>query len=248
MNRKLMLALVVLVIAGLSIGTAAPAMSQGNVARADTVIFDIDETHITEPYNFNNLDNTGGVLLQNGMHQAMYEPLFILNYETGKIEPYLGTAFTSNATLDVWTLKLRDGVMWSDGVPFTADDVVFTIQTLLDDKTATLRNAADMQTWVKAVKKVDDKTVEFDLTNPNPRFQLDYFSVRIWGNFNIVPMHIYKGQDPATFTFYDKDKGWPVGTGPYKLTSAGPTQFVYDLDRTGGVPRPASMPCPSRSA
>jgi peptide/nickel transport system substrate-binding protein len=200
------------------------------VAREDTVIFDIDATSIGDPFNFNILDNSGGQLPQNGLHQAVLEPLFILNYETGKIEPYLGTSFTSNSALDVWTLKLRDGVTWSDGVPFSADDVVFTVQTLLDDKTATLRDAANMQTWVKAVKKIDASTVEFDLTAPDPRFQLDYFSVRIWGNFNIVPEHIYKGQDPATFKFYDPAKGWPVGTGPYKLTSASPTQFVYDED------------------
>src|SRR5258708_4634773 len=200
------------------------------VAREDTVIFDIDATSIASPNNFNILDNSGAALHQIALHQAVLEPLFILTYETGKIEPYLGTAFMPNSTQDVWTLTLRDGVTWSDGVAFSADDVVFTVQTLLDDKTATLRNAADMQTWVKTVKKVDAKTVEFDLKAPDPRFQLDYFSVRIWGNFNIVPEHIYKGQDPATFKFYDPAKGWPVGTGPYKLTSASPTQFVYDLD------------------
>src|SRR5258708_7899117 len=210
---------------------AIQATAQTQVAREDTVIFDIDATSIADPYSFNIFNvGSGASVAQGGLHQAVLEPLFILNYETGKIEPYLGTAFTPNSTQDVWTLKLRDGVTWSDGVAFGADDVVFTVQTLLDDKTNTLFRSADMQTWVKSVKKVDDKTVEFDLKGPDPRFQLDYFSVRIWGDFNIVPMHIYKGQDPATFKFYDAAKGWPVGTGPYKLTSASPTQFVYDLD------------------
>jgi peptide/nickel transport system substrate-binding protein len=87
-----------------------------------------------------------------------------------------------------------------------------------------------MQQWVSAVKKIDDKTVEFDLKAPNPRFQLDYFSVRIWGGLNIMPKHVWEGQDPFTFTFYDEAKGWPIGTGPYKLTSAAPTQFVWDRD------------------
>ena len=48
-----------------------------------------------------------------------------------------------------------------------------------------------------SVSKVDDLTVEFQLTRPNPRFQLDYFSVRIWGGVNIVPEHIWNGQDPG---------------------------------------------------
>ena len=73
-----------------------------------------------------------------GAHQAMWEPLFILNYNTGKIDPYLGTGSPRMMQQDVWTLKLHDGIKWSDGVPFTADDVVFTIQLLLDDKTKTL--------------------------------------------------------------------------------------------------------------
>jgi len=46
----------------------------------------------------------------------------------------------------------------------------------------------------------------------------------------ILPKHVWEGQDPFTFTFYDTAKGWPIGTGPYKLTSAAPTQFVWDRD------------------
>jgi len=204
------------------------AAAQTTVARADTVIFDIDATAIANATNFN--PYVPGAIRNVGAHQSMFEPLFILNYETGKIDPYLGTAFTPNKTQDVWTLTLHDGIKWDDGVAFSADDVVFTIQMLLNDKTVTLDHAAQMQQWVKSVKKIDAKTVEFDLTAPNPRFQLDYFSVKLWGDLIIVPQHIWQGQDPATFTFYDPAKGWPVGTGPYKLTNASPTQFTWDLD------------------
>jgi len=211
----------------MSVGVVVHAQS-ADVPREDTVIFDIDATSIASPTNFNDL--VPGTNKNQGAHQAMWEPLFILNYETGKIDPYLGTAFTANDKQDVWTLKLHDGIKWSDGVAFTADDVVFTIQLLLDDKTKTLSDAANMQQWVKSVKKIDDLTVEFDLNLPNPRFQLDYFSVRIWGGITIKPKHVWEGQDPTTFTFYDTAKGWPIGTGPYKLTSASPEQFVWDED------------------
>jgi peptide/nickel transport system substrate-binding protein len=45
----------------------------------------------------------------------------------------------------------------------------------------------------------------------------------------MLPAHIWKDQDPTTFTDFDIAKGWPVGTGPYKLVFASPQQKVYDL-------------------
>jgi peptide/nickel transport system substrate-binding protein len=143
--------------------------------------------------------------------------------------PWIGESMTANSSLDQWTLKIRQGVTWSDGVPFTADDVVFTINMLVSHA-PDLNNSAAIKEWVKDVNKVDDQTVVFNLNKPNPRFQLDYFSVRIWGSVNIVPKHIWDGQDPLTFKFYDPNKGWPVGTGAYKLASISPTEFTYVRD------------------
>jgi peptide/nickel transport system substrate-binding protein len=94
-----------------------------DVAREDTVIFDLDRT-IPDPGNFNWF--TPGVKRQHGAHQVMWEPLFILNYETGEIEPWLATGFEANAENTEYTVSLRDGVTWSDGEAFNADDVVFT--------------------------------------------------------------------------------------------------------------------------
>jgi peptide/nickel transport system substrate-binding protein len=221
--RRLSLILIVVLLLG---ALAVTVSAQADVAREDTVIFDIDSSAVPNPTNFNPL--VPGTNRNQGAHQALWEPLFILNYETGQIQPWLATSFEHNDKQDVWTLKLRDGVKWSDGVAFTADDVVFSIQMLLDDTTSTLDHAADMQQWVSAVKKIDDLTVEFDLKSANPRFQLDYFSVKLWGDPIIFPKHVWEGQDPFTFTNYDPAKGWPLGTGPYKLTSATPTQFIWD--------------------
>src|ERR1044071_8256211 len=172
--------------------TQAPATGgdYSQAPRQDTVIFDIDGGKVADPTNWNPVIQPG-FRLDQGYHQSMIEPLFILNYETGNIEPWLGTSMTPNDTLDVWTLKLRDGVTWSDGQPMNADDVVFTIK-MLQDNAPTLWHSAEMKDWVKDVKKVDNLTVEFDLTRPNPRFQLDYFSVRIWGGVSILPKHIWE--------------------------------------------------------
>jgi len=201
-----------------------PALGQ-TVAREDTVIFDLDRT-IADPTNFNWF--TPGTKRQHGAHQAMWEPLFILNFVSGDIEPWLGLSFEPNDSLDVWTLTLRDGVTWSDGEAFNADDVVFTINMLLDDETATLSEAANMQQWVESVEKIDDLTVAFNLVEANPRFQLDYFAIRIFGSILVMPEHIWAGEDPFTFAFYDPEQGWPLGTGPYGLTSSETNRTVWD--------------------
>ncbi|SVD57865.1 uncharacterized protein METZ01_LOCUS410719, partial [marine metagenome] len=99
---------------------------------------------------------------------------------------------------------------------------------LLKDETKTLAEAANMQQWIADIQKIDDLTIQFDLKSPNPRFQLDYFSVRVWGNVVILPEHIWKDKDPFTFNFYNPSKNWPLGTGPYQLASASENEFVYD--------------------
>ena len=197
--------------------------------RRSTVFFDLDGGPVTDPELWNPF--MPGRRLVHGFHQVLMEPLFILNYETGEIEPWLGQSMTPDETFDAWTLKLRPGVKWSDGEDFNADDVVFSIKMLLE----TIPNYAyvysdDMKNWVKSVEKVDDLTVQFNMRRPNTRLQLDFFSVRIWTNPNIVPEHIWRDKDPLTFKNYDSEKGWPVFTGPYKLADISETEFIYVRD------------------
>ncbi|HEY65934.1 MAG TPA: ABC transporter substrate-binding protein [Caldilineae bacterium] len=214
--------------------TAPPAeeekptpVSPEEIPREETLIFDIDGGRVVDPELWNPF--VPGNRRDHGFHQALIEPLFILNYQTGEIIPWLGESMTPNETLDVWTLKLRQGVKWSDGEDFNADDVVFTINMLLDNAPE-LIYSADLATWIESVEKIDDLTVQFNLKKPNPRFQLDYFSVKIWGSVSILPEHIWRDKDPLTFKNYDPEKGWPVFTGPYKLVSVSPTEFVYIRD------------------
>jgi len=204
---------------------ACSALALKPVDRADTVIFDA-YGRIANPYIFNWM--VPGATRSHGMHQSVWEPLFILNYETDEIEPWLGLSFTSNDQLDVWTLKIRDGVKWADGEAYDADDIVFTIDLLLNDETLSLGEAANMQQWIDNVEKIDPLTVQFNLKAPNPRFQLDYFSVRVWGNVVILPQHVWQDKDPFTFDNFDLSRGWPLGTGPYRLVQATETEFLYD--------------------
>jgi peptide/nickel transport system substrate-binding protein len=209
---------------GLAVALLATTALAQDVAREETVIFDLDRT-ITDPGNFNWFTDGTGVRRLQGAHQTMWEPLFILNYGTGELDPWLAAGFEQNDDSSEFTVSLREGVTWSDGEAFDADDVVFTVNMALDNEEITAREAATLREQVASVEKVDDLTVRFTLTEPNPRFLVENFGVRIFGSFLIMPEHVWAGEDPATFTFPE-----PIGTGPYTFTSAATNRAIWDRD------------------
>ena len=191
--------------------------------RRNTVIFDLPE-RVLNPDMWN--PYIPGARRDQGLHQAMIEPLFMLNLETGEILPWLGLSMTSNPRMDVWTLELRPGVKWSDGMPFTAADVVFTVEMLIENAPS-LRDSASIRMFVERVEQLDELTVRFFLTEPNPRFKLDYWAVKMHSSVYILPKHIWENKDPMMFRNYDREKGWPVFTGPYVLERVTDAEFVY---------------------
>lgn len=204
----------------LALAAASGAFAQ-DVAREDTLIFDLDRT-IQDPENFNWF--TAGTKREHGAHQAMWEPLFILNYTTGQLDPWLATSIEPNEDFSEWTMTLREGVEWSDGESFNADDVVFTIDMVKGNEELSAREAATIRAQVASVEKVDDHTVRLTLNAPNPRFPTENFGVRIFGSFLIMPEHVWsQAENPATFAFYP-----PVGTGPYVYTSGATNRMIWD--------------------
>ena len=116
-----------------------------------------------------------------------------------------------------WTFKLRRGVKWSDGQPFSADDVVFTFNDVVLKKELGAQNAASYAA-VKSVTAVDTNTVRFDLTRKFaalPSF-LAY-------NAGILPKHVLSANPLNTTSF---NKGVPVSTGPFKVDKYSSGQSV----------------------
>ncbi|HZK90291.1 MAG TPA: ABC transporter substrate-binding protein [Stellaceae bacterium] len=93
---------------------------------------------------------------------SFYEPLLRWNREM-KLEPGLATEW-SQTDPTTWRFKLRQGVKFHDGTPFTADDVVFSF----DRATHPGSNLASPLATVKEVKKIDDYTVDFITDGPDP--------------------------------------------------------------------------------
>jgi peptide/nickel transport system substrate-binding protein len=93
---------------------------------------------------------------------SMYEPLVRRNREM-RLEPGLATEWTQTAPT-VWRFKLRQGVKFHDGTPFTADDVVFSF----DRATHPGSNLASPLGTIREARKIDDFTVEFHTDGPDP--------------------------------------------------------------------------------
>jgi peptide/nickel transport system substrate-binding protein len=211
---------------------AAPAGPLADVPRNRTLIsggWDF-YAQVPAPTNFNPY---AGVLLhqRNSLHYTVNEMLFYTNHNSGRVIPWQGESWSWNDTFTVLTVKIRKGVKWSDGTPFTARDVVFTFNMLKRAAPDLVLSSAIVE-WVKDATATDDLTVRITLNKPGPRWANGFLAQGQAARFVVVPEHIWKGQDPKTFTFYDPTKGWPVGTGPYRLVRTGSDSIVYDRRET----------------
>lgn len=137
------------------------------------------------------------------------ETLLQINPDTFQYEPLLAESYWISADGLTYRFRLRKEACFSDGKPVTADDVVFTYNTIMnpDVDCAPLRS---FMTSVKSCVKIDDRTVEFHMSEP-------YFgALNTLGLMLILPEHIYKftkGEE------YNAHGDRLVGSGPYVLQS-----------------------------
>jgi ABC-type transport system substrate-binding protein len=144
--------------------------------------------------------------------------------------PQLATGWSVASDQKTWTVTLRPGVTWHDGVPFNATDVKFTFDALQDDTLA-----ADNEAFIKGivggktdVSIVDPYTVKFTLPNPYA-----YFVDNILTS-PIIPAHVLASVPYASWRtnpFNTGIGGGPIGTGPYKFVSYNATTETNHLTR-----------------
>ncbi|PZE22827.1 ABC transporter substrate-binding protein [Paenibacillus xerothermodurans] len=166
------------------------------------------------PTNFNVLSGNSAFPVNYGdSRELIYETLFMINQLDGKLEPLLGTSYTwtDDVTLRV---ELNKDAKWSDGKPFTSDDVAYTYK--LGQKYQI--NWSSFWAYVEDVVADGPHAVNIKLskTNPNKLTVLDSIEL-----IPMLPKHIWEekekqaGNDLATLR---KDiNADPVGTGPYKM-------------------------------
>jgi len=151
----------------------------------------------------------GGFTADTARQYQLYDRL-VTRDSNFKLVNELADSFTPNKTGNVWTIRVKKGVKFHNGRELTADDVIFTINRVLDPATKAIRAGALSGVDTAKTKKVDKYTVSITLKSANVTFD-EIFSNYAMG---IVPV----GYNPAS----------PVGTGPFKYKSFTPgVKSVY---------------------
>jgi peptide/nickel transport system substrate-binding protein len=167
-----------------------------------------------------------GSNMQNG-GQLFYEPVYYYSAFADKWYPWLAKDHDFTPDFMSMTYKLRSGIKWSDGTPFSAEDVAFTLNSLREfgPKVA---QGNDVQQAVADAKATDDNTVVINFKQPSPRWNL-YMAFGAGLGIHIVPKHVFsKVEDWTKFTYYDPDKGWPLSTTQWKVVHSSPQQKIID--------------------
>jgi len=174
------------------------------VPREQSVVIETDQTY--QYLNTANPLKNYGTQWGSGWHQVVAEWDWYMNYATGERRLWRTTGWEYNKDYTQLTWHVRKGVTWNDGVPYTAQDILFTFNLWLANPDL---GGAGTAANVASVSAPDDYTVIFKFKVPDYRW---HQNLRMWGGGNIVAKHIYEKVDPRTYS------NWPpVETGPYVL-------------------------------
>lgn len=142
-----------------------------------------------------------------------YEPLASYDKD-GVLIPFLAAEIPSldnggvapDGQSVIW--RLREGLFWSDGEPFTADDVLFTYEFIMDP--ANKAQTGSTYAAIDRVEVIDDWTVTIHFKDVNPAWSLPF----VGSSGMILPRHVFEQDAQAA-------NALPVGTGPYRMLSPG---------------------------
>ncbi|HEX4951492.1 MAG TPA: ABC transporter substrate-binding protein [Blastocatellia bacterium] len=146
------------------------------------------------------------------------------------VVPLLAESWQASDDKKTWTYKLRSGVTWHDGQPFSAEDVKFTFEYL--QKHPHPSTAAEANRLIEKVEATAPDTVVFTLKMPSP----DFLTL-VTGSMLILPKHVWQAvDDPLKFL----DPPAFVGTGPFKHAETRRGEFhSFTANDTYFLGRPA---------
>jgi peptide/nickel transport system substrate-binding protein len=168
-----------------------------------TMIFSVQsDTRVMHPLYGN--DRTTLTLINH-----MFSPLYILKGE--EIDYWLAQDVQPSEDYLSYDLSLKDGLTWHDGEPITADDLIFTFNTIMDEKQGSpLKTSFVTSSGNVKIEKLDDLSVRFTL----PEIQVGFLDTI--GGLRMFPAHVYSGIENIQMSDINQH---PIGSGPFKFES-----------------------------
>lgn len=223
----------------------AQTMTDVGTPRAETLIVQTFDGKSANPDQHNPFNQYA---LWRGFRELGWSFLWEMDTSKGESYPELaaGPVEVLNDEHTKFRIKIRPGVYWSDGVEFTTDDLVYTLDIIFKYKDKWTFVGAT-PTYIKegSWKKIDDYTMEVETVKSAYDFQT-VMGVYSWGTLFVpVPKHIFEAQGDNVVTFKNTDT---VTLGPYKIKEFDPNGFWQlwelrdDWQRSGwgnlGTPKP----------
>jgi peptide/nickel transport system substrate-binding protein len=139
----------------------------------------------------------------NNYTRVVYDALVRYSPDGTEVIPHIAKGWEASEDFSEWTVFLREGMKWSDGAPFTADDIMFWYESILLNEDLTPSVPVWMQNpdgSTAAVEKMNDTTVKWVFAGPNTTFLLDLANMdgadKLIANMAFAPAHYLKQFHP----------------------------------------------------
>jgi peptide/nickel transport system substrate-binding protein len=211
-SRRRMLITTAGVGAGLALG-ATPGMAQPKTKPTGQAVIGLSQ----EPTVFD--PRRPHIEVDDGVHMALFSALWMVD-PSGTMQPRLALEVptTENGGISAdgltWTIKLRPGVKWHDGAPFTSADVKFTLESLMAPNFPAYSRIG--HSLVTEIQTPSPEIVTWKMSKP----YAPYLSILAW--FYIVPQHKLKDEPITGGPFVQN----PIGTGPFKWQQRVPGDHI----------------------
>jgi peptide/nickel transport system substrate-binding protein len=164
---------------------------------------------------YNDIVNFNPLVFENqpGLIHPVFEGMITRDPSSSEPLPLLATAWETSDDALTWIFTLREGVTFHDGEPFTADDVAYTYQAIIDEASLSLERQYYVER-IEAIAATDDMTVEIVALQPSA----DFINV---ATLVIVPQHVYGEIPIAEMREHPistgEDFSLIIGTGPFRF-------------------------------
>jgi peptide/nickel transport system substrate-binding protein len=205
-------------IGAIALNGCSPSLYTTEAAQVPRIVY----SEISEPKTFNTVTSQEATII----FELMYEGLLSEHAITNELEPALAESWEVSDDNKSIVFTLREGLKWSDGEPFTTDDIVFTYNDIYFNPAIPSGERDILRIGESgafpSVRKIDDRRVEFTVPEPFAPF------LRYAGGLAILPKHALEQYINETDSSGNPRflSAWGTDTDPREIISSGPYRMT----------------------